>query len=66
MKCAHPECDCLEQTVAVNGELFCNAACAASAAESENHCGCGHGSCGGAKEPEETVTTRAGELPASP
>lgn len=57
MKCAHPECDCIEPTFPINGEFFCNAACAASAAESEDHCGCGHATCAGTAEHEMAGAT---------
>jgi Prokaryotic metallothionein len=48
MKCAHPSCSCLEQSVEHNGRRYCSHHCAKKDREKSaagDGCGCGHTGC---------------------
>lgn len=45
MKCAHPQCDCIDPTFPFNGEFYCDSACAVSSSRRGDGCGCQHASC---------------------
>ncbi len=47
MKCEHPSCNCLDQSVEQNGRSYCSHHCARSDTEGKDlgRCGCGHAGC---------------------
>lgn len=60
-KCSHNPCTCEVPA----GKAYCSAACeqaATSSMPSDSECACGHASCSGVSDSEESPR-RAGELP---